>query len=397
MRKDADCPASGGPRPHRRHVLKTAAGVTALGATGLAACGPQEDTSGNRAGGQGAPAAPAVARQKRELRMVTTWPKNFPGLGDAAEDLARFVAEATGGELTIKLFAAGELVPAFEAFDAVSSGAADLYHGADYYWQGKDKAFNFFCSVPLGLTANEMSAWIHHGGGQALWDRLSARFNIKPFGCGNTGAQMGGWFLKDINSLEDLRGLTIRIPGLGGEVMRKLGASATALAGGEIFQSLQTGVIDGTEWVGPWNDLAFGFHRIAKNYYWPGLHEPGTLLSTGMNLDVWNSLSKPHQAIFAQACMAVTDYNLAAFNARNAAALRTLIDEHDVNLRRFPEEVIGAFAQASAEVLDAVAAGDAFAQEVYDSFRAARQVGSAWGRYSDEAFTAARRQILGDG
>jgi len=211
-------------------------------------------------------AAPAIAQNKRILKLVTTWPKNLPGLGMAAEHLAKRVTEATDGQLEIRVYAAGELVGAFDVFDAVSSGNADMYHGADYYFQGKSPAYNFFSAVPFGLTANEQNAWIYYGGGQELWDELSATFNIKPFMCANTGVQMGGWFNKEVNTIEDFKGLKIRMPGLGGEVLRRLGASVVSIPGGEIYTSLQQGVIDATEWVGPWNDMVFGFHKIAKYY-----------------------------------------------------------------------------------------------------------------------------------
>jgi len=335
--------------------------------------------------------APAIAQRTRRLKMVTTWPPNFPGLGTAANDVARFISEATDGELDIRVYAAGELVPAFESFDAVSTGAAELYHAADYYWQGKHPAFAFFTAVPFGLTANEMNAWLYHGGGQELWDELAAPFNVKPFGCANTGVQMGGWYNREINTIEDFSGLRIRMPGLGGEVMRRLGAAAVALPGGEIFQSLQTGAVDATEWVGPWNDLAFGFYRVAQYYYGPGFHEPGALLSMGMNLELWNSLSPAHQRIVSMAAAAVTDRSYAEFNARNAGAMRELVDEHGVQMRKFPDEVLREVGRVSGEVIREVADHDDLGRRIYDSFIAARRNGMAWGEWSDEGFMAARR------
>jgi len=336
-------------------------------------------------------ASPAIAQRRRRLKMVTTWPPNFPGLGTAANDVARFISEATDGELDIRVYAAGELVPAFESFDAVSTGAADLYHGADYYWQGKHPAFAFFTSVPFGLNAAEMNAWLYHQGGQELWDELSAGFNVKPFGCSNTGVQMGGWYRREINSVDDFNGLKIRMPGLGGEVMRRLGAAAVALPGGEIFQALQTGAIDATEWVGPWNDLAFGFYRVAPYYYGPGFHEPGALLSMGMNLDVWNELSPAHQRIVKMAAAATTDRSLAEFNARNAGAMRELVDDHGVQMRKFPDDVMIAIGNASGEVLREVATHDELTMRVYQSFLEARRNGMIWGEWSEEGFAAARR------
>ena len=241
--------------------------------------------------------APAIASGARQLKMVTTWPKNYPGLGTSAERLATRISEMTEGQLDIKVFAANELVPALESFDAVSSGAADIYHGAEYYWQGKSKAYNFFTAVPYGMTAAEINGWIYHGGGQELWDNLASGFNIKPFMAANTGVQLSGWYRNEINSLDDLKGLKIRMPGLGGEVMRRLGAAAVTLAGPDIFPALQNGTIDAAEWVAPWNDMAFGFYRIAKFYYWPGFHEPGSSLAAGFNLAVWESLTKQPQAV----------------------------------------------------------------------------------------------------
>jgi len=335
--------------------------------------------------------SPAIAQRQRRLKMVTTWPPNFPGLGTAANDVARFISEATDGELDIRVYAAGELVPAFESFDAVSTGAAELYHGADYYWQGKHPAFAFFTAVPFGLNAAEMNAWLYHQGGQELWDELSAQFNVKPFGCANTGVQMGGWYNREINSIEDFSGLRIRMPGLGGEVMRRLGAAAVALPGGEIFQALQTGAIDATEWVGPWNDLAFGFYRVAQYYYGPGFHEPGALLAMGMNMDVWNSLTPAHQRIVKMAAAATTDRSLAEFNARNAGAMRELVEDHGVQMRKFPDEVMQEVGRVSGEVLREVAEHDELTRRVYDSFMAARQNGMAWGEWSEEGYAAIRR------
>lgn len=335
--------------------------------------------------------APAIAQRNRRMRMVTTWPPNFPGLGTAANEVAQFIREGTDGELDIRVYAAGELVPAFESFDAVSTGAADFYHGAEYYWQGKHPAFAFFTSVPFGLNAAEMGAWLHHEGGQELWDELSAQFNVKAFGCSNTGVQMGGWYNREINSVDDFAGLRIRMPGLGGEVMRRLGAAAVALPGGEIFQSLQTGAIDATEWVGPWNDLAFGFYRVAQYYYWPGFHEPGALLSLGMNLNTWNELSDQHKRIVTMAAGAVTDRSYAEFNARNAGALRDLVDTHGVELKRFPDEVLTRVGEVAGEVMREVAEHDDLTRRIYESFLEARRNGMAWGEISEEGYAAARR------
>ncbi len=335
-------------------------------------------------------AAPAIAQGKRELKMVTTWPKNFPGLGTGAQRVADRITAATDGRLTVKLFAAGELVPAFESFDAVSSGAADMYHAAEYYWQGKHQAFNFFAAVPMGLVASELDAWINVGGGQALWDELSAKFNIKPWMAGNTGVQMGGWFNKEINSLEDLKGLKMRMPGLGGEVLRRLGATAVGLPGGEIFPALQSGAIDATEWVGPWNDLAFGFYKVAKFYYYPGFHEPGSGLSCGINLDVWNSFSEGDQNLVKNCCLAENNYMYSEFNWNNGAALKTLIEKHNVQLKKFPNDVFDAIAGVSEDVVREAGQIDELSKKIYAGYTNARQEVGGWGKIAESAYLEAR-------
>jgi len=334
--------------------------------------------------------APAIAQDKRQLKMVTTWPKNFPGLGTGAQRLADLITQATDGRITVKLYAAGELVPPFEAFDAVSQGTADMYHGAEYYWQGKSKAFNFFTSVPFGLTATENNAWIYHAGGQELWDELSADFNIKPLMAGNTGVQWGGWFNKEMNTVDDFKGLKMRMPGLGGEVMRRLGAAAVALPGGEIFQALQSGTIDATEWVGPWNDLAFGFYKITKYYYWPGFHEPGSTLSCGINKDVWESFSKNDQSLITSCAAAENDYMFAEFNARNSDALDTLINEHGVQVRRMSNDMLNAIGVKSGEVMAEVADEGGITRKVYDSFINFRKKAISFNKLSDQAYWNAR-------
>ncbi len=380
----------------RRKVLSGAGLIATAGAAtaGLAALGVTRRASRTTSGNVDAPsdpASPAIVTNRRELKLVTTWPKNFPGLGMSAERLSKNVSEMTDGALTLKVFAAGELVGAFEAFDAVSTGAADLYHGAEYYWQGKSKGFNFFTTVPFGMTAIENQAWIAHGGGQELWDELSAKFNIKPFMANNTGNQMGGWFNKEINSLEDLKGLRMRMPGLGGEVLRRLGATAIALPGGEIFPALQSGAIDATEWVGPWNDLAFGFYKIAKYYYYPGFHEPGAQLAVGMNLDVWNSLPRLHQIIFQQACGAQNSYGLAEFFAQDLNALNTLTQEHGVQLRRMPDEILTEIGRVSGEVVREAGEEDELTQRIYTSFMDARRRAMELSSVNVEPYLSARR------
>ena len=371
----------------RRKFLTT--GGIGLGAAGLLAAGCSKEPEPAKV------EAPAIGGAKRELKLVTTWPKNFPGLGTSAQRFADRVTAMTDGRLTVKLFAAGELVGAFESFDAVSEGTADMYHGAEYYWVGKNKAFAFFTAVPMGFTANEIDAWIHHAGAQDLWDKLSARFNIKALACGNTGSQMGGWFNKEINSLDDIKGLKMRMPGLGGEVLNRIGASAVALPGGEIFPSLQSGAIDATEWVGPWNDLAFGFYKITKYYYYPGFHEPGSALAAGINKDVWESLSKADQEIVKNAAQAENNNMYAEYNAKNTDSLNTLINEHNVQLRQFGDDIYQAFADTSDKVLAEVADIGSLEKDIYDSFIDFRQKAIRWTKLSDQTYTNRREAALG--
>ncbi len=326
--------------------------------------------------------------------MVTTWPRNFPGLGTGAQRVADRITACSGGRIEVKLFAAGELVPAFESFDAVASGAAEMYHGVDYYWQGKHKGYNFFGSVPLGLLAGEMMSWVHYGGGQELWDELGQQFGVKGFMAGNTGVQMGGWYRNPITSLDDFNGLKFRMPGLGGEVMRQLGASAIALPGGEIFPALQAGTIDGTEWVGPYNDLAFGFHNVLKNYMYPGFHEPGPALSVGINWSWWDGLSEADKALVEACCTAENDIMLAEFNARNGEALNKLVNEHGVQLHKFPEDVWNEIARVSDEVVRG-AGEDDLGQRIIDSYFAFRDSVRGWTSLADQAYANARTAALG--
>jgi TRAP-type mannitol/chloroaromatic compound transport system substrate-binding protein len=375
--------ASEGAGQSRRRFLKTGALAAPLL---LAGCDCAERC------GAAAPAIVGQGVRSRELRMVTTWPKDFPGLGDAAERTAEFITAMSGGALRVRVFSAGELVGAFDAFDAVSGGSADLYHGADYYWTGKDRAYPFFTAVPFGMTATEQMGWTEAGGGQALWDELAARFGVKPFAAGNTGHQMGGWFKREVTSLDDLRGLKIRMPGLGGEVMRRVGASPQTIPGSELYQSLQSGAIDATEWVGPWNDLAMGFYREAPYYYWPGFHEPGAQLSVGLNLGLWQDMTPQEQAIIQGATRAANHLSLAEYQARNGRALRVLTEEHGVQLRRMPREVMDALADATREVLDEVAATSELAGRIAASYRESLAGSSRWNAISDEAYLAARRR-----
>ena len=381
----------------RRSFLKKSAalGAGSIAAGAVASCSPSsvDPNSGTykNAGASENPGAGVNSQPSIDLKMVTTWPKNFPGLGTRAEAFARDIETATNGRIRIRVYAADEMVPALQAFDAVSQGNADIYHGPDYYWQGKHQMFNFFGAVPFGLTATEMTQWLQYGGGQELWDELSARFNVKPMLCNATGIQMGGWFNKEINSIEDFKGLKMRIPALGGEILKRLGATPVTLSGGEIFLSLSQGNIDATEWIGPWNDLAFGFHQVAEYYYTSAYHEPSSSVCAGWNLDVWNSLSDAERVIVTALAEKHYSYSLAEFNARNAGALRQLINDHNVQTRQFPREVMKALADTAADVAADIGRTDEISNRIYNSYMATLSEVKEWGGIADEPYIAARR------
>ena len=375
----------------RRTLVKAAAASVALGAAAvLAGCEKKESPVAAE------PGAPMLNLGKtQQWKMVTSWPKNFPGLGTGANNLAQLIETMSGGRIKVKVYGAGELVPAFEVFDAVAKGTAELGHGAAYYWKGKTEAAQFFTTVPFGLNAQEMSGWIHYGGGQQLWDELYAPFGLKPFGAGNTGVQMGGWFNKEIKGVGDLKGLKMRMPGLGAAVLERLGATPVNLPGGEIFQSLQSGAIDATEWVGPYNDLAFGFYKVSKFYYWPGWHEPGSVMEGLINKQVFDSLSPDLKAIITAAMRTAYEDMLAEFTARNSSALKTLVGEHKVQLKRFPDEVLRQLGQVSKEVVEALAAKDPAAKKIYESFNGFRQSALSWTQIGEEGYSLARALTFG--
>ncbi|MFO8025609.1 TRAP transporter substrate-binding protein [Thiohalophilus sp.] len=332
----------------------------------------------------------AVAKPKYQWKMVTTWPKNFPGLGTGANNLAALINELSDGRIEVKVYGAGELVPALEVFDAVSRGTAQMGHGAAYYWKGKSEAAQFFSAVPFGLTAQEMNGWLYYGGGMELWEEVYAPFNLVPAAAGNTGVQMGGWFNKEINSLADLKGLKMRIPGLGGEVLKRAGGTPVNLPGGELYTSLQSGNIDATEWVGPYNDLAFGLYKIAKYYYYPGWHEPGTTLEAMINKEAFEELPKDLQSIVRNACKVVNQDMLAEYTARNNQALKTLVEKHNVDLRRYPDDVLKKLRNLSDEVVAEVAGKDKMSRKVYESFKKFRDQAMEWHRISEQTYMAAR-------
>jgi len=339
-------------------------------------------------------AAPAVhAKKTIKWKMVTTWPKNFPGLGTGANKLAKLITEMSGGRLKVKVYGAGELVPAFEVFDAVSRGTAQMGHGSAYYWKGKIEDAQFFSTVPFGLNGQEMTSWLHHGGGMKLWEEVYEPFGVIPAAAGNTGVQMAGWFNKQINSLEDLKGLKMRIPGLGGEAFKRAGGTPVNLPGGELFTALKTGALDATEWVGPYNDLAFGFYKAAKYYYYPGWHEPGTTLEATINKKAFEALPKDLQAIVTNACAVVNQDMLLEYTARNNAALDTLLNKHKVDMRKLPDDVLNKLRGLSEDVVQELAAKDKRAKKIYDSFSKFRKQVVDWHRISEQAYYNVRTKI----
>ena len=325
-------------------------------------------------------------------RLVTSWPKNYPGLGMAPEKIANLVEEMSNGQMQITVYGAGEQVPAFGVFDAVSSGSHQMGHSGGYFWKGKVPAAQFFTSVPFGLTADEINAWVNRGGGLELWREIYEPFNIYPIPAGNTGTQMFGWFNKEINSLEDVKGLKMRIPGIGGEVLKEAGGIPVTLPGGELFTALQTGVIDATEWVGPYNDLTFGFHQAAKYYYYPGWHEPGPMLELLINMDAWTSLPKHLQVIIETATKAVNQDTLDEYLARNNQALTELVEVHGVELRKLPDDVIEEFRAISNEILSDLAEEDEVIGKVYDSYIEFKNNVTEYHKISEDSFIEARNK-----
>ncbi len=358
----------------RRSFLKGAAVSGVAGATAVASNFP----------------TPALSQGRIEWRLVTTWPKNFPGLGTGANLLGDLITRGSGGRLTVKVFGAGEIVPAFEAMDAVSGGTVEMGHGAPYYWKGKVPASQFIASMPFGLTAQEMNGWFQHGGGQALADEVYRELGCKFFPSGNTGVQMGGWFNKEINGPDDYKGLKMRIPGLGGEVVKAAGGNVVNLPGGEIPPALSSGAIDATEWVGPYNDLAFGLYKSAKFYYYPGWHEPATCLDNFVNLAAWEKLPDDLKVLVEAANTAVNQLVLSEFVARNNAALSALINTHGVILKKFPDSLLNHLGALAGQVMNDLASDDPLSRKVMDHILTFRKDTIAWSKISEQAYLTSR-------
>jgi TRAP-type mannitol/chloroaromatic compound transport system substrate-binding protein len=336
-------------------------------------------------------AAPSIATaQTVKWRMVTSWPKRLPGPGMSAERITERIRALSNGRLDIAVSAAGEVVPAFGVLEAVGNGVAEIGHTASFYWQGKMAAATFFTTVPFGLTPAEHVAWIDAGGGQALWDALYAPFGVKPFMGGNTGVCMGGWFRRELKSLADLRGLKLRSLGLGGEVYRRLGATPQTTPPAEILTSLQSGVIDGAEFVGPGTDIALGLYRVAPFYYYPGFNKPNGTGECIVSLKAWDALPADLKAIVAHACAAEANYALAEMERLNAQALAALIGDHGVKLIAFPDDLVAAARKQADGVLGELSSRDAISGRVHASYADFRGRVANWSRVSIEAVLRAR-------
>ncbi len=327
-----------------------------------------------------------ISGKKYKWKMVTTWPPNFPVLGVGATKFADWVKEMSAGRIDIKVYGGGELVPPLETFGAVSGGVAEMGSSCAYYWAGKTPAAQFFAAVPFGMNAQQLTSWMLSGGAYEKWKNLYANFNLVPFLAGNTGVQMGGWFNKEINSVEDLKGLKMRIPGIAGKVLEKAGGAAVLVAGGEIYTSLERGVIDATEWLHPFHDSKMGFHKISKYYYTPGWHEPGTQLELIINKKIYDSLPKDLQAILWAGSMNLHTWLLAEFDAQNRIYYQQLLQEDGIQIKTFPDDVLQTLKQYTEEAVEELIGDDAFSREVYDSYRKFQKEINAWSSMSEKAY-----------
>ena len=341
----------------------------------------------------GALAAPAIASGRKRLLMATSWGRGLAGVFESAEYCARLIESASDGRLSVDVKAAGERFGAFEVFDAVREGRADLYHSADYYFLERHPGYAFFTTVPFGMTAMELGDWYYHGGGHQLHRELGEAFGLVGFLAGNTGAQGGGWFRRPIGAVADFQGIRFRMPGLGGEVLKALGATVLSLPGAEVYQHLSTGALDGAEWIGPWTDEKAGFQEIAKHYYAAGFHEPGTGFTLGVNRDVFLELSAADQKLIEVAAAASHQWTLHLFNNRNAGALGRLA-ANGVEIHQFPDEVWDAFGAATGGVMARYDSDPLYAR-IRDSYVSSMRKSSAWESRSTRAYVRQRDRILG--
>ena len=334
--------------------------------------------------------APALAQDKREWVVTSAFGKASM-LGQALEDFARFVAEQSEGRLTFQLYHANELVPALESLDAVQSGTAQMGYGAPFYWAGKSDSISFVAAIPFGLTAQEQNAWAYYGGGIEIADKAAYHpLGLKFLPMGNTGNQMGGWYAKEINRVEDLKGLKFRMPGLGGEILSTFGTQVVLLAGSDVLPALSSGAIDGTEWIGPAADLGFGLYKVCKNYYYPGWHEPAAILDGFFDLNEWESLPDDLKALVEHAAAATNMQILSKFQALNNAALQKLVKEHGVQLRPYSAELVSAIGQRAGDVIPQLAEKSADSAMLYNHIINFHRTMVEWSTYSEANFLNAR-------
>ena len=360
---------------NRKQFLRTAA-VAGLGVSFVSSCTGDSATNDI--------SAPNINTSKNyKWKMVTTWPPNFPVVGTGAIKYAEWVNEMSNGQLEIKVYGGGTLVPALEVFDAVTGGAAEMGSGASYYWAGKNPSLQFFTTVPFGMNAQQMNSWLYSGGGNELWKEYYAKYNLVPFAGGNTGVQMAGWYNKEINSIEDYKGLKMRIPGLGAKVLEAVGGTPVLSAGSEIYTNLERGVIDATEWIGPYHDYLMGFHEIAKYYYSPGWHEPGSNLEIMINKRLYDGLPKYLQSILEAAAYRLNAWTLAEFEAKNNEYLQKIINESDVELRQLKPEILTALFQVREEMIQNLISKNADSKRVYESYSKFHNNISEWSSYSE--------------
>jgi TRAP-type mannitol/chloroaromatic compound transport system substrate-binding protein len=357
----------------RRKFLSTAGATLAAGAAAVPALSNAQT------------AAPTAALPTIKWRLTSSFPKSLDTIFGAAETISKRVAAATGGKFQIQVFAAAEIVPAFSAMDAVKDGTVECCHTAPYYYFGKDPTFAFSCAVPFGMNARQQNAWMYHGGGMALMRDFFKDYNIMNFPAGNTGAQMGGWFRKEIKTVADLKGLKFRVGGFAGRVLSKLGVVPQQIAGGDIYPALEKGTIDGAEWVGPYDDEKLGFFKVAKNYYYPGWWEGGPELDLFVNMKQWEALPPEYKAILEAACYEANADMLAKYDALNPAALRRLVGQ-GVQLKAFSRDIMNACYAAANEVYAEESEKNPKFKKVYDSWKKFRDDQILWFRVAEQNF-----------
>lgn len=332
-------------------------------------------------------AAPSIAQSAPQItwRLASGFPKSLDTIYGAAETMAKYVSTMTDGAFQIQAFAAGEIVPGPQAAEAVAAGTVEVAHTASYYHWGKDAAYALGTAVPFGLNARQQNAWFYYGGGNDLMNEFYATQNLYAMPCGNTGAQMGGWFRKEINTIDDLKGLKYRVGGFAGKVMERLGVVPQQLSGGDIYPALEKGTIDAAEFTGPYDDEKLGFYKVAPYYYYPGWWEGGAALHTMINLDKWNELPENYKAILATACQAANVDMLAAYDYKNPAALKSLL-ANGVQLRPFSPEILEACYNAAQEVYTEITGTNAAFKKIYDSQLAFKRDAYVWAQLSEYNF-----------